>query len=66
MNGQQQAKPHKQAKARYSLTDAKRGLSVALVTVVIVSAMGAWFGFLGWGLIELLRSLVDFVQHLWR
>jgi hypothetical protein len=64
MNGQQQARPHKQAKARYSLTDAKRGLSVSLVAVVIVSAMGAWFGFLGWGLIGLLRSLVGFVQQL--
>ncbi len=64
MNGHQQAKPHEQAKARYSLIDARRGLSVAFVAVLIVSAMGAWFGFLGWGLIELLRSLVGFVQHL--
>jgi hypothetical protein len=65
MNGHQQAKPHKQAKARYSLTDARRGLSIALVTALIVSAMTAWFGFLGWGLIEFLRSLVGFVKHLW-
>jgi hypothetical protein len=64
MNGHQQAKPREQAKVRYSLIDARRGLSVAFVTVLIVSAMGAWFGFLGWGLIELLRSLVGFVQHL--
>jgi hypothetical protein len=66
MNSHQQAKPHRHAKARCSLADARRGLSIALVTVLIVSAMGAWFGFLGWGLIELLRSLVDFVQHVWR
>ena len=64
MNGHQQAKPHEQAKVRYSFTDARRGLSIAFVTVLIVSAMGAWFGFLGWGLIELLRSLVGFVQQL--
>jgi len=64
MNGHQQAKPHEQAKVRYSLTDARRGLSIAFVTVLIVSAMGAWFGFLGWGLIGLLRSLVGFVQQL--
>ena len=65
MNGHRQAKLHKQAKARYSLTDARRGLSIALLTVLIVSVMAAWFGFLGWGLIELLRSLVGFVKHLW-
>jgi hypothetical protein len=65
MNGHQQAKPHKQAKARYPLTDARRGLSIALLTAFIVSVMAAWFGFLGWGVIELLRSLVGFVKHLW-
>jgi hypothetical protein len=27
--------------------------------------MIAWFGFLGWGLIEFLRSLIGFVQYLW-
>ena len=65
MNGHQQAKPHTQAKPRYSRIDARRGLSIALVTALIVSVMIAWFGFLGWGLIELLRSLVGFVKHLW-
>jgi hypothetical protein len=65
MNDHQQAKPHKQAKARSSLTDARRGLSIGLVTVLIVSAMSAWFGFLGWGLVEFLRSLVGFVKYLW-
>jgi hypothetical protein len=65
MNGHQQAKPHNQAKARFSLTGAKRGLFIALLTALIVSVMTAWFGFLGWGLIELLLSLVGFVKHLW-
>jgi hypothetical protein len=65
MNGHQQAKLHKQAKARYSLTDTRRGLSIALLAAFIVSVMAAWFGFLGWGLIELLLSLVGFVRHLW-
>ncbi len=50
MNGHQQAKPHNHAKARFSLTGAKRGLFIALLTALIVSVMTAWFGFLGWGL----------------
>ena len=65
MNGHQQAKPHNHAKARFSLTGAKRGLFIALLTALIVSVMTAWFGFLGWGLIELLLSLVGFVKHHW-
>ena len=65
MNGHQQAKPHNQAKARPSFTGARRGLSIALLAAFIISVMIAWFGFLGWGLIELLRSLVGFVKHLW-
>jgi hypothetical protein len=65
MNGHQQARLHNQAKARFSLTGARRRLSVGLLIVLIVSVMTAWFGFLGWGLIEFLRSLVGFVKHLW-
>jgi predicted PurR-regulated permease PerM len=65
MNGHQQAKLHNQVKARFSLSGARRGLSIAFLVVLIVSVMIAWFGFLGWGLIELGRSLVGFVKHLW-
>jgi predicted PurR-regulated permease PerM len=65
MNGHQQARLHNQAKARFSLTGARRRLSVGLLIVLIVSVMTAWFGFLGWGLIEFLRSLISFVKHLW-
>jgi hypothetical protein len=65
MNVHQQARLHNQAKARISLRGAKRGLSIGLLIAFIVSVMIAWFGFLGWGLIEFLRSLIGFVQHLW-
>ena len=65
MNSHQQARLHNRAKARFSLTGARRGLSIALLIVLIVAVMTAWFGFLGWGLIELGRSLVGFVKHLW-
>jgi hypothetical protein len=65
MNSHQQARLHNRAKARFSLTGARRGLSIGLLIVFIVSVMTAWFGFLGWGLIEFLRSLVGFVKYLW-
>jgi predicted PurR-regulated permease PerM len=65
MNSHQQARLHNRAKARFSLTGARRGLSIALLIVLIVAVMTAWFGFLGWGLIEFLRSLVGFVKYLW-
>ena len=65
MNGHQQVRLHNQTRARFSLTGVRRGLSIGLLIVFIVSVMIAWFGFLGWGLIELLLSLVGFVKHLW-
>lgn len=65
MNAHQQARLLRQAKARFSFAGARRGLSIGLLTIFIVSVMAAWFGFLGWGLIEALRSLVDFARYLW-
>ncbi len=65
MNVPQQARLHNQAKARVSLAGATRGLSIGLLIVLIASVMTAWFGFLGWGLIEFLRSLAGLVQYLW-
>jgi hypothetical protein len=65
MSIHQQARLHHQAKARFSLAGAGRGLFIALLVIVIVAVMTAWFGLLGWGLIELLRSLPGFVRHLW-
>jgi hypothetical protein len=65
MNRHQQARLHNPAKARFSLSGARRALSIGLLIAFIVSVMIAWFGFLGWGLIEFLRSLIGFVQYLW-
>lgn len=65
MNSHPQARLHNQAKARVSFTGATRGLSVALLVALIASSMIAWFGFLGWGLIEFLRSLIGLIKHLW-
>ena len=65
MNGHQQVGLHNQAKVRFSRPGARRGLFVWFLIVLIVSVMIAWFGFLGWGLIELLRSLIGFAKYLW-
>lgn len=65
MNLHQRARLHNLAKTRLSLTGARRGLSIGFLVVFMVSVMVVWFGFLGWGLIELLRSLIDFAEYLW-
>ena len=65
MNGHQQLWLHNQAKARFSRNGARRGLLVWLLIALIVSVMIAWFGVLGWGLIEFLRSLIGFAKYLW-
>jgi hypothetical protein len=65
MNGHQQVRLHNQTRARFSLTGVRHGLSIGLLVVFIMSVMIAWFGFLGWGLIEFLRSLIGFVKYLW-
>jgi hypothetical protein len=65
MNGHQQVRLHNQAKVRFSRPGARRGPFVWFLIVLIVSVMIAWFGFLGWGLIEFLRSLIGFAEYLW-
>ena len=38
---------------------------VALFVVLVVSVTTIWFGFLGWGLFELLRSLHSLIETIW-
>jgi hypothetical protein len=38
---------------------------IGLLAVVIVSTMVVWLGFLGWGIVEILRSIAVFVKTLW-
>jgi hypothetical protein len=65
MNVHQRARLHNLTKARASFAGARRSLSIGLLVVFIVSVMVVWFGFLGWGLIEFLRSLIGFAEYLW-
>ena len=52
-------------KARLSRRRARRKLLIAFLTVLIVSVMIAWLGFVGWGMFELLRALGGFARSLW-
>jgi hypothetical protein len=66
MNNHQPVKLHNHAiKARPSPQRVGRKLVIGFLIVVIVCAMTAWFGLLGWGLIELLRSLGKIGERLW-
>jgi hypothetical protein len=38
---------------------------VGLLAVFIVSAMVIWLGLLGWGIIEILRSIAAGIRVLW-
>jgi hypothetical protein len=38
---------------------------VGLLVVLIVSVMIAWVGFLGWGVVEILRTMLAGIGGLW-
>jgi hypothetical protein len=42
-----------------------RKITVCLLTTLIVSAMIAWLGFLGWGAVELLQWLLACIKNFW-
>ena len=46
-------------------TPASRKVVVALLVALIITVMIVWFGLLGWGVIELLRSIAGGLGTLW-
>jgi hypothetical protein len=42
-----------------------RKVAICILAVVIASAMITWFGFLGWGVVAILRWLLECVKNLW-
>jgi hypothetical protein len=52
-------------KARLLSAQLGRRVAIYLLAALIVSAMIAWFGFLGWGFVAILQSLLDYVKDLW-
>jgi hypothetical protein len=44
---------------------AGKKIAICALVVLIATVMVAWFGFLGWGVIEIIRSLAIGLQKLW-
>ena len=38
---------------------------IALLIVLIATVMIVWFGFLGWGMLEMVRALSGLINGLW-
>jgi hypothetical protein len=57
----------KDAAIKPRLSPARRGRKVTVysLTTLIVTAMIAWLGFLGWGIIELLQWLLACTKSFW-
>lgn len=43
---------------------ASKKLAIGLLVIFIVAVMIAWFGFLGWGALEIMRELASFIKNL--
>jgi hypothetical protein len=52
-------------KSASSSAQKRRELTTYLLAALIVSAMIAWFGFLGWGFIAVLQWLADCISDVW-
>ena len=50
---------------RSSSAQTVRKVAIYVLVVLIVSAMIAWFGFLGWGFIAILQWLLDCIKNFW-
>jgi hypothetical protein len=52
-------------KARSLSTPMSKKVVVGFLATMIAVAMIVWLGFLGWGMVEILRSLVACFRSLW-
>jgi hypothetical protein len=52
-------------KPRSSSAQTRRKVAIYFLAVLIVSAMIAWFGFLGWGFVAILQWLLDCIKNFW-
>lgn len=52
-------------KARSSASLTGKGVTIGFLVTLIVVAMIAWFCFLGWGMVELLSTLVAWIKNSW-
>jgi Flp pilus assembly pilin Flp len=49
----------------YSRRKARRA-TIGILATLIAAAMIGWLGFLGWGLVELFRSVANFIDTIWK
>jgi hypothetical protein len=52
-------------KARSSSNPISKKVVMGLLATMIATAMIVWLGFLGWGIVEILRSLAACTRSLW-
>ncbi len=52
-------------KAQSLSTTMSRKVVIGFLATLIVSTMIVWLGFLGWGIVEILRSLAGWITSLW-
>ena len=52
-------------RVRRSSSRASRKMVIVLLIALIITVMIVWFGFLGWGVVEMLRALATLVGDLW-
>lgn len=52
-------------KSKQSPTRTSQRIAICLLVVLIVAVMIIWFAFLGWGAIEVIRSVAVGLKKLW-
>jgi hypothetical protein len=52
-------------KTQSSSSRAGKKLIIGLLVVLIVSVMIVWIGFIGWGVLEVLKAIGTWIRNLW-
>jgi hypothetical protein len=58
--------PDPDLKPRVDSRRRTRKVIIGLLAALIAAAMIGWLGFLGWGVVELLRTGADFIDSVWK
>ena len=43
-----------------------RRATIGILAALIAAAMIGWLGFLGWGIVELFRTVANFIDAIWK
>ena len=58
--------PDPNLKPRFDSRRKTRKAIIGLLAALIAAAMIGWLGFLGWGVVELLRTGANFIDTIWK